>query len=149
VIRRELLAGVVLRSHSRFHRRDENSSLAHAARTYGEHYLVIALTIGCSLIGVVMFARSRARCCRLFCVLCGLDPASASAPFVCHARGRTGLIIYSAWQASSCVAFALAKDPVCDRRRPAASTIAPKWEIAKRNQNSKSTRTSEILHCTP
>jgi magnesium transporter len=94
VIRRELLAGMVLGAIlggigvTRI-------LLWHALRgTYGEHYLVIALTIGCSLIGVVMFGTLAGSMLPFILRSCGLDPASASAPFVATLVDVTGLIIY-------------------------------------------------------
>jgi magnesium transporter len=94
VIRRELLAGVVLGTIlgvigvTRI-------ILWHTLRgTYGEHYLVIALTIGCSLIGVVMFGTLAGSMLPFILRSCGLDPASASAPFVATLVDVTGLIIY-------------------------------------------------------
>jgi magnesium transporter len=94
VIRRELMAGVVLGAIlgiigvTRI-------LLWHALRgTYGEHYVVIALTIGCSLIGVVMFGTLAGSMLPFILRTCGLDPASASAPFVATLVDVTGLIIY-------------------------------------------------------
>jgi magnesium transporter len=94
VIRRELMAGVTLGTIlgvigiSRI-------LLWHAARnSYGEHYLVIALTIGCSLIGVVTFGTLAGSMLPFILRRCGLDPASASAPFVATLVDVTGLIIY-------------------------------------------------------
>ena len=94
VIRRELLAGIVLGAIlggigvTRI-------LLWYALRgTYGEHYLVIALTIGCSLIGVVMFGTLAGSMLPFILRSCGLDPASASAPFVATLVDVTGLIIY-------------------------------------------------------
>ncbi len=94
VIQRELLAGVVLGAIlgligvTRI-------LLWHTLRgTYGEHYLVIALTIGCSLIGVVMFGTLAGSMLPFILRSCGLDPASASAPFVATLVDVTGLIIY-------------------------------------------------------
>jgi len=62
--------------------------------TYGEHYLIIALTIGCSLIGVVTFGTLAGSMLPFILRGCGLDPASASAPFVATLVDVTGLIIY-------------------------------------------------------
>ena len=94
VIRRELLAGIALGAIlgvigvTRI-------LLWHVLRgTYGEHYLVIALTIGCSLIGVVMFGTLAGSMLPFILRSCGLDPASASAPFVATLVDVTGLIIY-------------------------------------------------------
>ena len=94
VIRRELMAGVALGAIlgtigvSRI-------LLWHVLRgTYGEHFLVIALTIGCSLIGVVIFGTLAGSMLPFILRSCGLDPASASAPFVATLVDVTGLIIY-------------------------------------------------------
>jgi magnesium transporter len=94
VIRRELAAGVALGTIlgiigvSRI-------ILWHTLRgTYGEHYLVVALTIGCSLIGVVLFGTTAGSMLPFILRRCGLDPASASAPFVATLVDVTGLIIY-------------------------------------------------------
>jgi magnesium transporter len=94
VVRRELMAGVALGAIlgvigvMRI-------MLWHALRgTYGEHFGVIALTIGCSLIGVVMFGTLAGSMLPFILRRCGLDPASASAPFVATLVDVTGLIIY-------------------------------------------------------
>ncbi len=94
VIRRELAAGVTLGTIlgvigiSRI-------LLWHTLRgTYGPHYLVVALTIGCSLVGVVMFGTTAGSMLPFLLRRCGLDPASASAPFVATLVDVTGLIIY-------------------------------------------------------
>jgi magnesium transporter len=62
--------------------------------TYGPHYLVVALTIGCSLVGVVTFGTMAGSMLPFVLRRCGLDPASASAPFVATLVDVTGLIIY-------------------------------------------------------
>ena len=62
--------------------------------TYGPHYLVVALTIGCSLVGVVMFGTTAGSMLPFLLRRCGLDPASASAPFVATLVDVTGLVIY-------------------------------------------------------
>jgi len=94
VIQRELAAGVVLGTIlgiigiSRIF-------LWHALRgTYGPHYGIVALTIGCSLVGVVMFGTTAGSMLPFLLRRCGLDPASASAPFVATLVDVTGLIIY-------------------------------------------------------
>jgi magnesium transporter len=61
---------------------------------YGTHYLLVALTIGCSLIGVVMFGTIAGSMLPFLLRRCGLDPASASAPFVATLVDVTGLVIY-------------------------------------------------------
>ena len=61
---------------------------------YGPHYVVVALTIGCSLIGVVTFGTIAGSMLPFLLRRCGLDPASASAPFVATLVDVTGLVIY-------------------------------------------------------
>jgi len=62
--------------------------------TYGEHYLLVALTIACSLLGVVTFGTLAGSMLPFILRKCGLDPASASAPFVATLVDVTGLVIY-------------------------------------------------------
>jgi len=62
--------------------------------TYGQHYLLIALTILFSLVGVVTFGTLAGSMLPFVLRRCGLDPASASAPFVATLVDVTGLIIY-------------------------------------------------------
>ena len=61
---------------------------------YGPHYAIVALTIGCSLIGVVTFGTLAGSMLPFLLRRCGLDPASASAPFVATLVDVTGLVIY-------------------------------------------------------
>jgi magnesium transporter len=62
--------------------------------TYGEHYLLIALTIAFSLLGVVTFGTLAGSMLPFILRKCGLDPASACAPFVATLVDVTGLVIY-------------------------------------------------------
>jgi magnesium transporter len=62
--------------------------------TYGEHYMLIALTVFGSLIGVIMFGTMAGSLLPFVLRRLGLDPASASAPFVATLVDVTGLIIY-------------------------------------------------------
>jgi magnesium transporter len=61
---------------------------------YGEHYLPIAFTVFGSLLGVVMFGTLAGSLLPFLLRRVGLDPASASAPFVATLVDVTGLIIY-------------------------------------------------------
>jgi magnesium transporter len=65
-----------------------------AKGTYGEHFLLIAVTIGASLVGVVTFGTFAGSMLPFVLRRAGLDPASASAPFVATLVDVTGLIIY-------------------------------------------------------
>ena len=62
--------------------------------TYGAHYAQVATTIGCSLVGVVTFGTLAGSMLPFILRRAGLDPASASAPFVATLVDVTGLIIY-------------------------------------------------------
>jgi magnesium transporter len=64
------------------------------AKTYGEHYMLVALTITLSLIGIVTFGSLTGSMLPFILRRCGVDPASASAPFVATLVDVTGLIIY-------------------------------------------------------
>jgi len=61
---------------------------------YGEHYLLVALTVGLSLVGVVTFGTFAGSMLPFLFRRLGWDPASASAPFVATLVDVTGLIIY-------------------------------------------------------
>ena len=63
-------------------------------KTYGEHYLVIAITVALSRIGVVLFGTVAGSMLPFILRRFGFDPASASAPFVATLVDVTGLIIY-------------------------------------------------------
>lgn len=65
-----------------------------AAGTYGEHYLLLAFTIGISLMGVVLWGALSGAMLPLLLHRLKLDPATASAPFVATLVDVTGLIIY-------------------------------------------------------
>ena len=62
--------------------------------TYGDKYLLIAMTVGFSLIGVVLFGTLAGSMLPFILRRAGLDPASASAPFVATMVDVTGLVIY-------------------------------------------------------
>ena len=61
---------------------------------YGTHYLLVALTVGSSLVGVVTFGSMAGSMLPFVLKRLGFDPASASAPFVATLVDVTGLIIY-------------------------------------------------------
>lgn len=62
--------------------------------TYGAQTPILALTIFCSLIGVVAFGTIAGSMLPFILRRCGLNPASASAPFVATLVDVTGLVIY-------------------------------------------------------
>ena len=61
---------------------------------YGEHYFLIAVTVGLSLVGVVMWGSLMGSVLPFILRSLGFDPASASAPFVATLVDVTGLVIY-------------------------------------------------------
>jgi magnesium transporter len=61
---------------------------------YGEHYVLIALTVAASLIGVVTFGTLAGSLLPFVLRSLKFDPASASAPFVATLVDVTGLLIY-------------------------------------------------------
>jgi len=61
---------------------------------YGEHYLLIAITVSLSLVGVVLWGTIAGAMLPFLLRRLGLDPASASAPFVATLVDVTGLVIY-------------------------------------------------------
>ena len=94
VIRREVAAGVALGAilgTVGFTRIMIWQSIWH---TYGKHYFLIGVTIAFSLLGVVTFGTLAGSMLPFILRRCGLDPASASAPFVATLVDVTGLIIY-------------------------------------------------------
>jgi len=61
---------------------------------YGEHYMLIALTVALSLIGVVTWGTLAGSMLPMLLRRLGFDPASASAPFVATLVDVSGLLIY-------------------------------------------------------
>ncbi|MBI1344143.1 MAG: magnesium transporter [Terrimonas sp.] len=61
---------------------------------YGQHYLLIGVVVGISLIGVVLWGAITGSMLPLFLKKMGADPAVSSAPFVATLVDVTGLIIY-------------------------------------------------------
>jgi magnesium transporter len=61
---------------------------------YGEHWLLVALTVAISLIGVVLWGTLTGSLLPLLLRRLGFDPAASSAPFVATLVDVTGLVIY-------------------------------------------------------
>lgn len=62
--------------------------------SYGEHYFLIGLTVSFSLLGVVLLGTVTGSMLPFLLRRVGLDPASASAPFVATLVDVSGLVIY-------------------------------------------------------
>jgi magnesium transporter len=61
---------------------------------YGEHWALVAATVGCSLIGIVLWGSLSGSMLPFVLRKFGVDPATSSAPFVATLVDVTGLIIY-------------------------------------------------------
>ncbi|WP_242918783.1 magnesium transporter [Pontibacter liquoris] len=67
---------------------------------YGEHYVLIGLTVGFSLIGIVLWGTLSGSMIPFLLRKLNLDPATSSAPFVATLVDVTGLVIYFSIAAS-------------------------------------------------
>jgi magnesium transporter len=61
---------------------------------YGPHWLLVATTVGLSLIGIVLWGTISGSMLPFLLKRLGLDPATSSAPFVATLVDVTGLVIY-------------------------------------------------------
>jgi magnesium transporter len=61
---------------------------------YGEHWMLVALTVGAALVGIVTFGSLTGSMLPFLLQKLGFDPAAASAPFVATLVDVTGLVIY-------------------------------------------------------
>jgi magnesium transporter len=66
---------------------------------YGPHWMRVAFTVGCSLVGVVVWGTLSGSMLPFALRRFGFDPASSSAPFVATLVDVTGLIIYFSFAA--------------------------------------------------
>ena len=94
VVRRELSAGLVLGTVLAVIGFLRIVAWQKVFHSYGAHYLLVAATVGFSLVGVVLFGTICGSMLPLFLRRVGFDPASASAPFVATLVDVTGLVIY-------------------------------------------------------
>jgi magnesium transporter len=62
--------------------------------TYGEHHLLVAITVATSLVGVVTCGTLAGSILPLVLRRLGFDPASASAPLVATLVDVSGIVIY-------------------------------------------------------
>jgi magnesium transporter len=61
---------------------------------YGPHWVLIAATVGVSLIGIVLWGSLMGSMLPLIIKKLGFDPAASSAPFIATLVDVTGLVIY-------------------------------------------------------
>jgi len=62
--------------------------------TYGQHWALVAATVGTALVGIVMWGSLMGSMLPLIVKKAGFDPATSSAPFIATLVDVTGLIIY-------------------------------------------------------
>lgn len=100
VVRRELATGLVLGSILGALGMGRIVVWQLAWDAYGEHFLLIGLTVSLSLMAIVVFGTLSGCLLPLLLRRAGFDPASASAPFVATLVDVTGVVIYlgtAAW----------------------------------------------------
>jgi magnesium transporter len=61
---------------------------------YGAHWLLVAITVGASLIGIVLWGTLVGSMLPFIMRRLGFDPATSSTPFVATLVDVTGLVIY-------------------------------------------------------
>ncbi len=61
---------------------------------YGEHWLLVAITVAVALVGVVLWGTLSGLLLPFVLKRLGFDPAASSAPFVATPVDVTGLVIY-------------------------------------------------------
>jgi magnesium transporter len=94
VMRRELAAGLLLGTILGVIGFLRIVIWAQFSGVYGEHYLLVAATVGFSLVGIVLWGSLMGSMLPLALKKLGFDPATSSAPFVATLVDVTGLIIY-------------------------------------------------------
>jgi len=67
---------------------------ANLFHSYGEHWFLLAVTVGLSLIGIVLWGSLSGSMLPFLLKRVGLDPATSSAPFVATLVDVSGLVIY-------------------------------------------------------
>ena len=65
-----------------------------AFHLYGEHYVLVAVTVAASLVGVVLWGTMAGSMLPFLLRALGFDPANASAPFVATMVDVSGIVIY-------------------------------------------------------
>ncbi len=94
IVRREFSTGVVLGSVLALIGLTRIVAWQAIWQPYGAHYFLVGLTVAFSLVGVVLFGTIAGSMLPFVLRAVGLDPASASAPFVATLVDVTGLVIY-------------------------------------------------------
>ncbi len=94
VMKREILSGLALGGILGFIGIIRIAVWQSAFGMYGEHWVLVAITVGLSLVMVVLWGTLTGSMLPLLMKKIGADPATSSAPFVATLVDVTGLIIY-------------------------------------------------------
>lgn len=94
VMRREILSGLMLGTILGIIGFSRVAIWTTFSTIYGAHWLLMAFTVGFSLIGVVLWGSLAGSMLPLVLKRLGFDPATSSAPFVATLVDVTGLVIY-------------------------------------------------------
>ena len=94
VLRREILSGLMLGVGLGCIGFLQIAAWSTFSDLYGEHWPLVGLTVGTSLLGIVLWGTLAGSMLPFLTKLCGIDPAMSSAPLVATLVDVTGLIIY-------------------------------------------------------
>jgi len=94
VMRREVLSGLALGSILGTIGFLRISVWSAFSDIYGPHWLLVALTVGFALVGIVLWGTLSGSMLPFLLRRAGFDPAASSAPFVATLVDVTGLVIY-------------------------------------------------------
>lgn len=94
VMRREILSGLMLGITLGFIGFLRIYIWSLFSHVYGPHWALVGLTVGCALVGVVLWGSLAGSMLPLLLKKLGADPATSSAPFVATLVDVTGLVIY-------------------------------------------------------
>lgn len=97
VMRREILSGLMLGGILGLIGFIRIALWSTFSTVYGPHWMLLGLTVGFSLVGVVLWGTISGSMLPIFLKKIGLDPAVSSAPFVATLVDVTGLLIYFSW----------------------------------------------------
>lgn len=94
VMRREFMAGLTLGGILGSIGFIRIAAWAQFSNVYGPHWFLVALTVGISLVGIVLWGTLSGSMLPFLLRRCKVDPANSSAPFVATLVDVTGLVIY-------------------------------------------------------
>jgi len=94
VMRREILSGLALGAILGTIGIIRISTWHFLFHSYGEHWFLLALTVGFALVGIVLWGSLAGSMLPFLLRRIGLDPATSSAPFVATLVDVSGLVIY-------------------------------------------------------